>query len=314
MIYQFDQTGFDKIGRCIFDRRDECCFMRTDNQNEIGPEDAGAYDSVQAGIVDAIADWCEALHGNVPLADAVAQLVRGLGAEAGMLVRTNLNECRSVQVARFDERDTKSSQPLSSNFGDELFGSLLKKSRPATVWLASRHTDRFAAELAFDYCQWREARRMQEFAVLVLSSGASTRDHLEFHFREPLSMPAYAALGIVLPAMARTWASRQIGLITKASINQSIHHFPAKPRKSSYPILSVSNPAHLSRAEFRVCLLLSRGLSVAGVCAELSLADTTVRSHLRNIYAKSETSSLAELIYCLIRPDSTSQDISAVSA
>lgn len=275
---------------------------------------SGGQDTVQAKVVEAIADWCEALHGNVSLGEAVAQLVRGLGAEAGVLVRTNLNENRSMRVALYDKLASSSSLPLDHSFGDELFGSLLKKSRPATIWLASRHTERLAEEMAMDFCRWQEGRKMREFAVLVLASGPSTRDHLELHFREPLSQPVRAALGIVLPAMARTWASRQVGLITRSVVNRRISSQPSPRAGVNRAMLSTSNPAHLSRAEFRVCLLLSRGLSVAGVCSELSLADTTVRSHLRNIYAKSDTSSLAELIYCLIKPESGHENPTALSA
>jgi DNA-binding NarL/FixJ family response regulator len=103
-------------------------------------------------------------------------------------------------------------------------------------------------------------------------------------------------------------------LITRSVVNRRISSQPSPRAGVNRAMLSTSNPAHLSRAEFRVCLLLSRGLSVAGVCSELSLADTTVRSHLRNIYAKSDTSSLAELIYCLIKPESGHENPTALSA
>ena len=70
--------------------------------------------------------------------------------------------------------------------------------------------------------------------------------------------------------------------------------------KPEEAILGVSNPANLSRAEFRVCLLLSRGLSVKAVSEDLNLSENTIRSHLRAIYAKTETASLPELIYLIM--------------
>ena len=70
--------------------------------------------------------------------------------------------------------------------------------------------------------------------------------------------------------------------------------------KPDEPILGTSNPARLSRAEFRVCLLLSRGLSVKGVTVELGLSEATIRSHLRSIYSKTQTSGLAELVYRIL--------------
>lgn len=276
--------------------------------------DSGNIDTVQARVVEAITDWCEALHGSISLNDAVAQLVRGLGAEAGMLVRTNLNENRPIKISVHDELSSKSCLPLHSEYGDELFGGSLKKSRAATLWLASMHADPNAEDMADEYANWKTGRRMQDFAVMILSSRASTRDHLELHFREHLSPSVYSALGAVLPAMARTWASRQVGLITRTVINHRISLMSQPQQNSDQPILGCSNPAQLSRAEFRVCLLLSRGLSVTGVCAELSLADATVRTHLRNIYAKSETSSLAELIFRLIGHNQSQSEVYAISA
>ncbi len=62
----------------------------------------------------------------------------------------------------------------------------------------------------------------------------------------------------------------------------------------------MSNPANLSRAEFRVCLLLSHGLSVKGVTDELRLSEATVRSHLRSVYSKTETTGHAELLYRIL--------------
>lgn len=67
------------------------------------------------------------------------------------------------------------------------------------------------------------------------------------------------------------------------------------------PLLSITNPARLSRAEFRVCLLLSRGLSAQGIAGELNVSGTTVRTHLRNIYSKTETTGMPDLVYNLIK-------------
>ncbi|MBV1902477.1 MAG: helix-turn-helix transcriptional regulator [Marinosulfonomonas sp.] len=252
--------------------------------------------------MDAIASWCEALYGTVSLEQAVANLVQGLGAEAGMLVRTNMNENRAIRVATHDAKILTTGLPLSATFADGQFGAHLKKPRTATIWLGSNHAERSVVTPDPALGNWQAGRGMKEFAVLILASGPITRDHIELHFRQPLAPPAQTTLSTVLPSMARTWASRQVGLITRTVINHRLPS-PSDMRVApAKPPLAIGNPAHLSRAEFRVCLLLSRGLSVAGVCSELSLAETTVRSHLRNIYAKTETSSLAELIFCLIGP------------
>jgi len=258
--------------------------------------------SVQVDVVDAIASWCEALYGTVSLEQALANLVQGLGAEAGMLVRTNMNENRAVRVATHDAKILTTGLPLAASYADGQFGAHLKKPRSASIWLGSTHAKRSVVTPDPALENWQTARDMKEFAVLILASGPITRDHIELHFRQPLAQPAQTTLSTVLPSMARTWASRQVGLITRTVINHRLPSPSDTHVAASKALLAIDNPAHLSRAEFRVCLLLSRGLSVAGVCAELSLAETTIRSHLRNIYAKTETSSLAELIFCLVGP------------
>lgn len=110
-----------------------------------------------------------------------------------------------------------------------------------------------------------------------------------------------ATLAAVLPTMARTWANRQVGLVTRTVVNHRATADLALQQSVPAMILGTSNPARLSRAEFRVCLLLSRGLSVTGVAEELTVSEATVRSHLRSIYAKTDTSGLAELVFALLR-------------
>lgn len=256
--------------------------------------------SVKSDVIEAIADWCEALHGGLSLQDAFAHLVCGLGAEAGMLVRTHLNDFRPTRIAIHDCRPDAGAHQLKATFADGHFGPHLTKPRTATVWLGSAHEGEAGADPAPALGEWQAARRMKEFAVLVLSGGPITRDHIELHFREPLSRHIQASVGAVLPTMARTWATRQVGLITRTVINERLSQGLQRPGTTNAPLLSISNPASLSRAEFRVCLLLSRGLSVLGVSAELSLSDATVRSHLRSIYAKTESSGLAELVFLLL--------------
>ena len=108
----------------------------------------------------------------------------------------------------------------------------------------------------------------------------------------------------MLPTLVRAWSGRKRGLVTQVQMDERIQRARANAEaqkiKPEEAILGVSNPANLSRAEFRVCLLLSRGLSVKGVTDELGLSEATVRSHLRSIYAKTDTSGLPELVYRLL--------------
>lgn len=66
---------------------------------------------------------------------------------------------------------------------------------------------------------------------------------------------------------------------------------------SATPILSADNPARLSRAEYRVCLLLSYGKTVEKARQQLDVTMVTLRKHLKNIYAKIGTTCLDERLY-----------------
>ncbi|MCB2114783.1 MAG: helix-turn-helix transcriptional regulator [Rhodobacteraceae bacterium] len=247
-----------------------------------------------------MADWSDALRGGLALQDAFAGLVAGLGAEAGMLVRTALSDFRPSRVATWDRLSQHSPWPLAKSFADGTFGSAFVRPKPASLWLATRND---LAEVERDPAlpAWQERRGLRETAVLVLSGGPASRDHIELHFRAPFDETRIAMFEMILPTMARTWSARQVGLVTRCVVN----HRQEIAAPAALPILSSTNPARLSRAEFRVCLLLGRGLSAQAAAEELNVSEATVRSHLRSIYAKTGTTGLAELVYRLLRSGRT---------
>lgn len=254
--------------------------------------------SHQSGMIDAITDWCDALRGGMPLAEAFAGLIAGLRAEAGMLVRTSLSDFRPARIAVWDRNGAHCAHALSKSFADGFFGSSIARPRAASLWLASEFSSH-GSELSDPALEtWQEHRGYSEFMVLVLASSSNTRDHVELHFRDRLTPTEIESFETILPMMARTWAARQVGLVTRCVVN---HRRPEPRPREAAPILSITNPARLSRAEFRVCLLLSRGLSAASIAGELSVSEATIRTHLRNIYSKTETTGLPDLVYQLVK-------------
>ena len=258
---------------------------------------ASSAGPVRIDIIEAIADWCDALHGGLLLQDGFARLVAGLGASAGMLVRTHLADWRPVRVAIADPEGAATDAALIRSHADGCFGPDILRPRSASVWIGSlQEVEGACPSLAV----WQERRAMTEFVVLVLSAGAGLRDHIELHFARSLTQEAQALIAAVLPTMARTWAARQVGLITRNVVSHRLLADGARPARPAEPLLSIASPAHFSRAEFRVCLLLARGLSALGVAAELGVSEATVRSHLRAIYAKTDAGGLAELVFRLL--------------
>lgn len=267
----------------------------------LGERDKGASYLEQMGssMVSTISKWCDALNGAGALRDALIELSTGLGAEASVIVRTKLADQNAVSIASCDlSTDAVKLYPLRRSYADCFFGATILRARPATIWLATSHLDDATGDPGL--LEWQAARRMSEFVVLVLASGNSTRDHIELHFRTALSREMETVLKVMLPEMARSWSNRKSGLVTRAIVNRKVNEATNFRNPTRVRILSSDNPSQLSRAEFRVCLLLSRGAMIQAVANELSLSEATIRTHLRNIYAKTGSGSLAELVFRLL--------------
>ncbi|MFZ1725993.1 MAG: hypothetical protein WBO29_07835 [Albidovulum sp.] len=124
---------------------------------------------INSDVINAIADWCNALHGDNSFESAFANLVCGLGAEAGLLARTNLNERHPSRVTVYDKKMKTDCHPLRLTFADSCFGEHMFKPRTASVWLASTLTGEKNAKPAPALGQWQAVRGMKEFAVLIFT-------------------------------------------------------------------------------------------------------------------------------------------------
>jgi len=252
-------------------------------------------------LIEVIASWSEVLHGGGSLPTAFSELVHVLGAEAGAIVRRVPGGAFARVIALCDDKGERAGRPLRGSLATNLFGSYLEGAKPATVWLASEHADESDATAPAQLVAWQSARGCREMAVLVLTNGPAAHDHIELHFAQALDPAGMARIAAVLPTLVRTWNRRSAGLVSmQLADKQAVRESSPSLVASGVPLLSMGNPARLSRAEFRICLLLSRGLSVKGLLAELGLSEATVRSHLRSIYAKTGARSLAELVFRLM--------------
>ena len=254
-------------------------------------------------VLDAIASWCGGLHGSMPLPDALKSLAKGFDADAAVISRDTRNDGRCRVAASFDEWADPEFQ-LHRSFAEEVLGPFYNKVRVSTLWLLSHREANGDFEDSDALRQWKRERGVADIAVIALGAGANQTDYLELHFAEELSRDDELAIEALLPTLVRSWSGRMAGLVTQAQVDERIlraRQAAREPLKDAdAPILGFSNPAKLSRAEFRVCMLLSRGLSVKGVIDELGLSEATVRSHLRSIYAKTDTSGHADLLYRIL--------------
>lgn len=249
----------------------------------------------EVGLIGAVAQWCECLHGSDPLLRSLEGLAAGLNAEIVAVARYPHDGRSAVRSVIWDRKGDDHNGAGKRSFARALIGAYLEAARPGSLWFRST----VETSGANDVAEFHAARQLRELAVIPLQGSSKFIDTFEIHFSDRLRSQQQVVLTSLAPVLARTWRNRAEGLFTEALLRVS----PATERNEVGRILSVENPARLSRAEYRVSLLLSRGLSIQEVKSELCIRDSTMRSHLSSLYAKTNCSSLSELVFCLTSPD-----------
>lgn len=244
----------------------------------------------EVGLIGAVALWCECLHGRDPLLRALEVLGLGLNAEIVALARYPHDGQGAVRTVVWD-RGAGSRMSADRGFAKALIGPYFEAARPGSLWFRSTVESGGASGIA----EFHAARHLRELAVIPLHAGNRVIDCFEMHFAERLRSQQQVILNALAPVLARTWRNRAEGLFTEALLRA----VPRADREDVAPILSAENPKRLSRAEYRVSLLLSRGMTIEEVKRELHIRDSTLRSHLSSLYAKTNCANLSELVFCL---------------
>lgn len=256
-------------------------------------------------MLDGIAGWCGGLHGSMSLDETLGALANGCGASAAALARHSRGEHLPRSVAIFDTQSRNEDLPtLRRPLTRDAMGYMYSKAKPATVWFMTDLLDDAMWSGTQILHNWRLSREVAEIVIISLA-GAQDRDFVEFHFTQPLKHSEKLEFEALTPTIVRSWAGRKKGLVAETLMGGRKPLVAETVLKKIWqdPILSIANPAKLSRAEFRVCLMLSKGLSVKGVVQELGTSEATVRSHLRAIYSKTEANGIGELMYLIMSKD-----------
>ena len=254
----------------------------------------GANQSVALGLIEVVASWCETLQGHGTLRNSLQMMAGVIGADAVALTRAAIDPSGETRAVIHDTRNSHERvPPLTRSFARTVLGDYFATARVGSIWLKSMvETD---VEPALE--DFHRRRHFQELVVIPLLSGPTTIDFIEFHFAARMTAANHAQLNMIAPTLANTWANRRKGLFTAELMNRLQAKAARQPKQF---VLSCDNPSRLSRAEYRVCLYLSRGLSPDRVGRELGIRETTLRTHLRTIYAKTDCHSLSELVFHLI--------------
>ncbi len=237
------------------------------------------------------------LRGEAPFEIALRDLCVALGAEAGLLSRRGAGKMTS-QIAFQSARPASSLQRLTRAFCDNVVPTDPFRMKCGASFLLSRigpPDDGNAHVLD----EWRRASGTRDILVIFLEIERSHVDRLELHFRAPLEGERLTMLDDVGATLSRVYRQRRPGVIVDAlTCRRGLR--PDAAFTEDPPVLSEDNRYGLTRSEFRICYLVSRGRSYKALPEELGVSPHTVRGHLRNIYQKLEVSDFFELSHRLI--------------
>lgn len=121
-----------------------------------------------------------------------------------------------------------------------------------------------------------------------------TTEILEIQFHSAPDETTTRVARIIAAFTAKTWQSQTPLQTTQILEDQS----------EQDNILGVKNKFNLSPSETRVCAMIKEGKSPAEIAQDLGLSVETIRSHLKNAFVKTETSSQRELLLLLLKPNS----------
>ena len=252
---------------------------------------AGRRDEDGHALRGALESWYAAMDGVLPLRRALEALTGALGADAAAVSRYARGRGRPRIVA-YDRRPFDASVPgVSRPYTHCVLGEFARRARGGSVWQSSMVSDLDPALTIF-----QTRRALRELVVCPLGCRDGADDYLELHFQDSVSSHDLARVAMAAVTLHRAWKARE----ARHFFDRVVDAGPEAGPEEGTDLLACANPARLSRAEFRVCLLLSRGLSNAAVRAELAIAETTLRAHLRSIYGKAGVENKAELVFRLL--------------
>ncbi|KUJ85127.1 hypothetical protein AVO45_17910 [Ruegeria marisrubri] len=217
-----------------------------------------------------------------------------------MISRVRLNKSTSRVAARADLQPDRRKRPLTKSYAADAIGALESRPKLASVFSLVHDSDgRY--EPASPVSDWISHRRLSDVIFICLDNQGSEIDFLELHFGQGASIGWQTGIETIAPELSRIFRERRAGLITEALSRQTV--VPMAKQVIDSPILGPDNPAGLTRSEWRVCLLVSRGLSVKAICEELEIGRATVRTHLKHIYSKTSLENFHMLARRLVSVD-----------
>lgn len=249
------------------------------------------------GSVDALLEFVKWTQGQQPLQPALDALYDLFGADVLCLSRRESNKPGMRTVLTVD-RNTDHRRPrLDTPFARHVLGRDLDTLKAGVAVLHSEMD--VTADATLD--RWITKRGVKDIAILCLGSKNGQRDMLEVHFTHDLPRGWIKEAGKISRSLAEVFAGRRAGLVEHHLLSKSDNRSQAGCSDEQALILSPENHIGLTRSEWRLCVLIANGLSREGAAREMEVTENTIRTHLRNVYAKTGCKNFHDLARRLVR-------------
>lgn len=244
--------------------------------------------------------WTECLHGDALFRDALSEFAHLAQAEVVHLHRVQPDTGNSRTIASHDRGAKSGARPLTRPFGLALVGASTSRAKPGTLWSMHELDLTDAAALSPRTKEWMAARGLREAVLIPLSMTECSADLLELFLPASPDRAARQALEMLAVALARAWNRRPEGRISR--ILRAAPTLPVRPVAAESP-LAMHNPMMLTAAEWRICTLIRDGAAVDQIGGMLGIAESTLRTHLGNIFAKTGVTGQVGLVRLLLEPE-----------
>lgn len=246
--------------------------------------------------------WTECLHGDGALRETLADFASFAQAEVVHLHRISTDTGAQRAIATFDAGAAAGKRPLTRPLGLGLVGSTLGRAKPGTLWSMTEMDPAAVERLERGNLGWMRERGFREAMVIPLSPTTEWSDVLEFYLSAPLDRKLRAEVETVAVAAALAWGRRPKGRIARILRAAPAIDTRLATRGAAHP-LSDSNPLGLTAAEFRICILMLTETDLLTIGKRLGIAESTLRTHLRSIFAKAGVAGQVGLVRLLLDQD-----------
>ncbi|SEL18528.1 transcriptional regulator, LuxR family [Roseovarius azorensis] len=254
---------------------------------------------------DFLVRWAECLHGSGNLRDTLALFAELTGSRVVNLSRFDPETGRQRTITCFDLDAREGKRPLTKGMAPSILRGHGAYARPGTIWTLGEKDRVQRTELDNRSQRWMEDRGFGEVVVIPMGRDGTDIDAIEFYRAEPLEDTNDPILKWLASSAAEVWGRRRKGRIARLlrSVPAITERLQSPDPDEPVDILSSENPCRLTAAETRICILIQAGFALNEMGLKIGIAEATVRSHLRSIYAKTGAAGQIGLVRMLLDID-----------